>query len=351
MYQNEQNQGTALLTRMKKKIEEILFLLDKFCVGDSFYHELSMLHQGLPRSYLIKQCRDHLNAICHIDRLPGSSQGAKVHSIREVIVEHVKEYLAKLESFDSSKDKIQIKVSGDGAKMTRNSNFVLISFSILQLGESVMSSKGNRTIAVLNGHEDYNTLKESLRDVFVEINTMIHEGQLSVGDSTVNTEFFLGGDYKFLLLLLGLKGATSNYACVWCKVHKSERWKVERDYRDYNSTPLCRSLKEIKEMCQKKTDNYCCCLEPLFDHVIIDELHLMLRVTDVMIENLIREMLDWDKEDEFDRIRGEKQGIHIQKLIDVIRYVSIYQKVLWGPNLILCTLLKNYHTQIFWLVP
>jgi hypothetical protein len=87
-------------------------------------------------------------------------------------------------------------------------------------------------------------------------------------------------------------------------------------------------------MCQKKTDNYCCCSEPLLDidldHVIVDELHLMLRVTDVMIENLIREMLDWDKEDEFDRIRGEKQGIHIQKLIDVIRYVSIYQKSTLG---------------------
>lgn len=205
---------------------------------------------------------------------------------------------------------------------------------MLQLRESVMSSKENRTIAVLNGHEDYNTLKESLRDVFIEINAMIHEGQLSVGDSTVKTEFFLGGDYKFLLLLLGLKGATSNYACMWCKVHKSERWKVDRDYRDYNSTPLCRSLKEIKEMCQKKTDNYCCCSEPLLDidldHVIVDELHLMLRVTDVMTENLIREMLDWDKEDEFDRIREEKQGIHIQKLINVIRYVSIYQKSTLG---------------------
>ena len=178
---------------------------------------------------------------------------------------------------------------------------------------------------MFNGHEDYKTLKESLGDVFNELNAMIHEGVLTVGDSTVNTEFFLGGDYKFLLLLLGLKGATSNYACIWCKVHKSERWNVNSEYTSYNSTPLCRSLQEIKEMCQKKTDNYCCFSEPLLDisldHVVIDELHLMLRVTDVMVENLIIEMLDWDKEDEFDRIRGEQKGVHLQKLIDVIRYV------------------------------
>ena len=39
----------------KIQIEEILYLLDKFCVGDSFYHELTMVTDGLPRSYLIQQ--------------------------------------------------------------------------------------------------------------------------------------------------------------------------------------------------------------------------------------------------------------------------------------------------------
>lgn len=41
----------------KIQIEEILYLLDKFCVGDSFYHELTMVSDGLPWSYLIQQCR------------------------------------------------------------------------------------------------------------------------------------------------------------------------------------------------------------------------------------------------------------------------------------------------------
>lgn len=40
----------------KTKIEQSLFLLDKFCVGDAFYHELIMTIGGLPRSYLVKQC-------------------------------------------------------------------------------------------------------------------------------------------------------------------------------------------------------------------------------------------------------------------------------------------------------
>lgn len=63
---------SKLFEEDKIQIEEILYLLDKFCVGDSFYHELIMVIGGLPRSYLIQQCRSELNKLCHIDCLPGS---------------------------------------------------------------------------------------------------------------------------------------------------------------------------------------------------------------------------------------------------------------------------------------
>lgn len=36
---------------------------------------------------------------------------------------------------------IKVKISGDGAKMTRLTNFIVISFSILNVEETVMSSK------------------------------------------------------------------------------------------------------------------------------------------------------------------------------------------------------------------
>lgn len=38
--------------------------------------------------------------------------------------------------------KIKVKLSGDGAKMTRVTSFVILSFSILDDKDSVMSSKG-----------------------------------------------------------------------------------------------------------------------------------------------------------------------------------------------------------------
>lgn len=93
--------------------------------------------------------------------------------------------------------------------MTRNSSFILLSFSLLQAGDDVMSAGGNHTIAIVKGSESYNTLNESFGMVFNEINNLINEKQITINDSKFNLEFFLGGDYKFLLIMMGMKGATS----------------------------------------------------------------------------------------------------------------------------------------------
>lgn len=59
----------SLSKEEKEKVEKVLFLLDKFCVGDMFYHEFSFVCDGLPKSYLIKQCRENYNNLCHITSL------------------------------------------------------------------------------------------------------------------------------------------------------------------------------------------------------------------------------------------------------------------------------------------
>ncbi len=52
--------------------------MDKFAVGDAFIHELSMIADGMPRSYLIKQCRNKLNSICAVKPTPGPEPGAQL---------------------------------------------------------------------------------------------------------------------------------------------------------------------------------------------------------------------------------------------------------------------------------
>jgi hypothetical protein len=63
----------------KDKIKAVVYIIDKFCVSDVAYHELSMSDpEGIPRSYLIKQCRNNLNEMCSISRTPGEWPGAQL---------------------------------------------------------------------------------------------------------------------------------------------------------------------------------------------------------------------------------------------------------------------------------
>jgi len=58
---------------------------------------------------------------------------------------------------------------------------------------------------------------------------------------------------------------------------------------------MMRTLLEIKELVKKGKGDYCCVKEPLLNidlhHVIVDELHLLLRVMDVMLNNIITKSL------------------------------------------------------------
>ena len=234
----------------------------------------------------------------------------------------MKPFIASSPTFNSG-ETIKIKISGDGAKMTHSSNFILLSFSLLQQTDSVMSARGNHTIAVVKGEEKYETLKESFRHVFDEINALNRSKKLKIDDKDYNVELFLGGGYKFILILLGMKSATSNYSCAWCKVHSHCRYDMNCPLNHYNSDPLKRTLEEIIRLAAKKKDNYCCENHPLlsidFDHIVLDELHLLLRITDVLINNLIDDVLEWEKKDDLSKQKSDlTRGAHLQNFIKTV---------------------------------
>ena len=74
-------------------------------------------------------------------------------------------------------------------------------------------------------------------------------------------------------------------------------------------------------------DNYCCVRQPLveidLDHVIVDELHLMLRVVDVLIDNLVEDVLEWDNNEDIRKKRKEERGKHLNNLVTTIRSCGV----------------------------
>lgn len=74
-----------------------------------------------------------------------------------------------------------------------------------------------------------------------------------------------------------------------------------------------RTLEELKKMHQKaKGENYCCVHPPLLniplDHIILDELHLMLRISDILINNIVEDAMEWDDKDAFTQ-KKRKSGL------------------------------------------
>lgn len=80
----------ALPEKEKTKIKEVLHILDRFCVGDAAYHVLSVLESGLPRSYIVKQCRGDINSSFVITRTPGELVGAQM-SFKDELRRKIKE--------------------------------------------------------------------------------------------------------------------------------------------------------------------------------------------------------------------------------------------------------------------
>ena len=59
------------------------------------------------------------------------------------------------------------------------------------------------------------------------------------------------------------------------------------------------------------------------DHVTVDELHLLLRAMDVMLDNIITEVIDWDKDNDFKKTSSQPKGLHLQKLVREIRSCGV----------------------------
>ena len=147
------------------------------------------------------------------------------------------------------------------------------------------------------------TSKTSFKNVFVSINSLFSSKSVEVNGKEIQVNVRMGGDYKFLLMVLEMAGATSNYAFIYCKIHTDDRRDMSKAHDFYCQENLART---IEEMSQNALNNYHGCrLKPHFRIILspvdVDQLHMMLRITDILLINLIEDATDYDAK--------EKNGI------------------------------------------
>ena len=93
--------------------------------------------------------------------------------------------------------------------------------------------------------------------------------------------------------ICGIGPANQEYACIWCWCPRSLRHDTSKEWPLINGKDSC-TIETITKNYKAKIHFYCR-RKPLFDFieidcVIIDTLHLFLRITDILLENLIRQL-------------------------------------------------------------
>ncbi|XP_065903646.1 uncharacterized protein [Dysidea avara] len=178
-------------------------------------------------------------------------------------------------------------------------------------------------LSVIKASEEYETIAEGMKGSLDKINSLLKDPHITINDEIYDVELFLCSDYKMILLLMGLKKASSQYACVWCKVDQKDRWDTGIEDTEYLVTNR-RTLESLYEDYREK--QYSCKHLPLVhietDHIIPDELHLLLRITDILLKNFIATAVAHDKR--LMKTRWKlKQGPMVRSVILNIRRCGI----------------------------
>ena len=99
---------------------------------------------NLQQSYLVKQNRSELSKLCHIEKVLRQFPGEQI-SFSETLKTHITDFLKSHSGHNVAEDPIKIKIS---AKMSKTPNSMILSYALLQTGKNIMSSRGNRTVAL-----------------------------------------------------------------------------------------------------------------------------------------------------------------------------------------------------------
>lgn len=143
----------------------------------------------------------------------------------------------------------------------------------------------------------------------------IHNNGLEVDRNTYTVQFYLGADWKFLAMACGIDSANSTHACVWCTCPKADRHRVDQEWSITNqkkSAHTIQSMTDASRLPARTKKKFNCSKVPLFsmvpmERVIIDNLHLFLRVADNLINLLILDLRRLDgieKCNELDRSKA-----------------------------------------------
>lgn len=126
-------------------------------------------------------------------------------------------------------------------------------------------------------------------------------------------------------MVCGLEAATSEYACIWCKCPKGQRWNMDLSWvQIMGGEQLRKLLKSQSSLSQTSTVVIAAGFHffPI-DHVT---LHLFLRVGDVLIDLLIKDLRTLDGIETMTRRRGSNENTG-QNVNAYVQFLNVECKI------------------------
>ena len=289
------------------RLHTITLIKDKFTISNAAYHELS-LTSNLPNSNQIKTLTQSLSKEFDITSAPNGITG-----VQQSLVARVEARLRHLIIKMHDIHKICIKLTGDGTQIARGLTIINVTFTVLEEGNEATSVIGNYSVAIFKMAKNYENLAAALEDICNEGKQL---KSITIDDKSYEIETYLGGYLKFLAMVCGIDAANCEHSCVWCKCPRLQRCDMSQEWSISDTTKGARTVEEIARFASMKQQKLNCSQKPLFSfipihRVIIDTLHLFLRISDVLINLLIRDL-------------GTADGINR----DGDKYIKIYEQFL-----------------------
>jgi len=269
--------------------KETLYIKDKYFFTDKDYEVIKKKYNApIPEFFEIKDERDKQNKELDKETIK-IDDNCFFYSISKQIERHSINFLRKKSSNNSSK--IIIKICADGKEISRNMKIINFAFTVSDETIHDNSVYAHHILGIAKAEESYEGLTKPMEYLMKELKKV---QSISFNNITTPIEYCFAGDYKLLLILLGLEAARSNHSCIFCLSHKKDfkNKEMSNEVRDFSEWFEFINLRENKGFKNK----------PLIDleiiplkRVIICTLHMRLRIFDVLLEDLITELANIDK--------------------------------------------------------
>ena len=152
--------------------------------------------------------------------------------------------------------------------------------------------------------------------MFSEFNDLLKKSEVTVDDEVFSIDLYFNGDMKSIGICLGLNSASSNYACPLCVVDKNTRMDLSKDMIFYESVDMARTADNLNSYYTSK--QFGCKNKPLIEieprKVVPDELHLFLRIYDILMGNLLDDCRQLDNKAEVLKQKSD----HVDRFVRTI---------------------------------